>query len=172
MIYVYEEDYKTINMVNKSNFKKGIILIEDYIKLEKKQNKRLNNIKDIKNILNKEINFKSLNIHKVSRNYKEYKLEVEFSNDIINEFIKSIGILELVKLKSEVYILDDFFMKKSIKDEKVIIFKNKNRFKIFVKDKIYFTESIYKFSKYELWKYENDYELIFFDIEGDYYGEF
>lgn len=172
MIYLYKENYKTIELLNKSNFKTGTILIEDDIKLEKKQNKKINNTKDIKAMLNTEINFKSLNRYKVLRNYKEYKVEVEFSEDIINEFIKSIGILKLVKLNNEVYILDDFFMKKSAEDEKIIIFKNKSRFKIFVKDKIYFTESIYKFSKYELWKYENDYELIFFDIEGDCYGEF
>lgn len=172
MIYMYEEDYRSINTINKYNFRKGIILIDDDIKLQKKQNKKLTNVNDIKSILNKEINFKSFNRNKVSRNYKDYKVEIEFSEDIINEFIKGIGLLELVKIKNPVYILDDFFMKKSAEDNKIIIFKSKARFKVFIKDKIYFTENIYKFSKYELWKYENEYELIFFDMEGDYYGGF
>lgn len=172
MIYIYEEDDKGINTINKYNFRKGIILIDDDIKLQKKTNKKLTNVNDIKSILNKEINLKSFNRNKVSRNYKNYKLETEFSDDTINEFIKGIGLIELVKLKNPVYILDDFFIKKSIEDNKIIIFKNKARFKVFIKDEIYFTENIYKFSKYELWKYENEYELIFFDMEGDYYGGF
>ncbi|MGL5256637.1 MAG: hypothetical protein ACRC76_06325 [Proteocatella sp.] len=174
MIYVYEEGYSSIKLINKYNFRKGIILIDDDIKLQKKQNKnkKIANVNDIKAFLNKEINVKSLNKNKISRSYKDYKLEAEFSDHTIKEFIKAVGLLELAKLKNEVYILDDFFMNKSVEDNKIIIFKNKARFKIFIKDKICFTENVYKFSKYKLWKYENEYELIFFDMEGDCYGEF
>lgn len=187
MIYIYESKNETIQPIDSSNFKNGIILIEDGVKLEKKQNKEIEEVKNIKtikniknikhiktvkNILNMEINFKSFNRYTVSKKYENYKLEAEFSLDTIKEFIKTIGLLDLVKLKNEIYDLDDFFTKKSRNNDKVIIFKNRGIFKIFSKDKIYFTDSIYRFSKYELWKHEDDYEIIFFNIGGDYDGEF
>lgn len=181
MIYVYEPKKETIQPIDSSNFKNGIILIEDGVKLEKKQIKEIKevkniknikNIKTVKNILNMEIDFKSFSRYTVSKKYESYKLEAEFSIDTIKEFTKNIGLLDLVKLKNEIYDLDDFFTKKSRNNDKVIIFKNRDIFKIFSKDKIYFTDSIYRFSKYELWKHEDDYELIFFNIGGYYDGEF
>lgn len=165
MIYAYNENQNKISPIRKTNDLNNIcILIDDEsgIKPNKENSIRKSKNMNIWEVLNQEVSFKVFKNMKLCRFLDEkYNSNITIPEIVILELQEKIGIFKLLTLKNEVYILEEFFSNMSLENENVVIFKSKNNFKIFKQKEIRKIDNIYKFPKYKLWEYQDDYEIIF-----------
>lgn len=164
LIYVYnqfQEIKNNIAPINKDNYKTSIILVDEELEIKHFEIKHNRNLFEI---LNQKIEPNILKSIVISKKNKNYKTTVSISQKIMSELRYHIGVFKILKLKNEIYILNDFFTSMSLKYKQNIVFKSKNEFRIFEDSKIYIVDNIYAYSKYKLWQYSEEYEVKFYSI--------
>lgn len=165
MIYLYDENQNKISPISKTNDLNNIYILIDYdvrVNLNKANSSRNFKNMNIWEVLNQEVSFKVFkNMKRCRGGDGKYNSNIIIPEIVILELKEKIGIFKLLTLKNEVYILEEFFSNMSLKTENTIIFKSKNEFKIFKQKEMHKIDNIYKFPKYKLWQYNDDYEIIF-----------
>lgn len=166
MIYAYYIKSNNILPINKQTELKDAYILIDY-NLEQsinkininKNSKKLN----ISEFLKQDINLSYFKNIKFFNQKDKGDNNIELPKIVLLELEEKIGIIKLLTLKNEVYILEKFFSNISIKMEKEIIFKADNYYKIFKQNEVYKIDNPYRLPKYKLWEYNNEYEIIFFE---------
>lgn len=166
MIYAYYIKSNNILPINKQTELKDAYILIDY-NLEQsinkininKNSKKLN----ISEFLKQDINLSYFKNIKFFKQKDKGDNNMEFPKIVLLELEEKIGIIKLLTLKNEVYILEKFFSNISIKMEKEIIFKADNYYKIFKQNEVYKIDNPYRLPKYKLWEYNKEHEIIFFE---------
>ncbi len=166
MIYAYYIKGNNILPINKQTELKDAYILIDYNleqsinKININQNSKKLNIVEF---LKQDINLSYFKNIKFFNQKDKGDNNIELPKIVLLELEEKIGIIKLLTLKNEVYILEKFFSNISIKMEKEIIFKADNYYKIFKQNEVYKIDNPYRLPKYKLWEYNNEYEIIFFE---------
>lgn len=165
MIYAYNEKNNQILPITKQTELNEVYILIDCNLKQNVDNKATLNSKNqtITEFLKQDVSFKQLKNLKFFNLDSKYNKNIEFPKSVLLELEEKIGIIKLLTLKNEVYILEKFFSNMSIAVQNEIIFKSNNYFKLFKQNQVQGIDNIYKFPKYKLWEYHSDYEVIFFE---------
>lgn len=165
MIYAYNgKNNQILPITKQTELNEAYILIDCNLK-QNVDNKATLNSKNqtITEFLKQDVSFKQLKNLKFFNLDSNYNKNIEFPKAVLLELEEKLGIIKLLTLKNEVYILEKFFSNMSIAVQNEIIFKSNNYFKLFKQNQVQGIDNVYKFPKYKLWEYHSDYEVIFFE---------